>query len=548
MKRILLFFVVCSIVFLQACKKETQTSSSGLTVSGFGPVVFATGDAISIYGTGFDTNVANDVVSFNGVAGEVATASPNRLQVIVPLLTTSGKITVTVHGKSITSQQTYKIVNVLQGTYSNSFILTPDKQYLLRGNVIFSSKLIIEAGTVIYGEKLTHGSLSANDIDFEGTQQNPIVFTSDQPPGSRYPGDWTGVVLNAQFGQINAYTPAPNGIMKYVRVEYAGYQAPGAKTLGTALNLGMGTNGTYEYLQTSYSAGTGILVTGIFDNSGGHIGTGYIHHIVAFGCMGDDFRLEAYGVFLQYGLGLKDPYFAANTYGNGIRSATIQGSVQNLVSNFTLIGYNPDARNLLNTGSDVTNNAGSGIKIGDSYIINGAPAFTSDNIAVYNSVVAGGWRAGVTVKNGGNYEAPAGGYYIRNSYITGTAPQLLPQRGGAFGELYTPPNLSSEQYYIDISSSPDRALFAKYNDTTKALSFSANKDDLGIKSLTDYQNLNKPGVLPASGSPLLTGASFPSGSFIDNPFINKDVTYIGAFGTEDWTAQWCDFNPQNTQY
>jgi len=543
MKRILLFFVMCTVVFLQACKKDTINSSSALAVSGFGPVAFASGDAISIYGSGFDVNVANDIVSFNGVNGEVATASPNRLQVIVPLLTTDGKITVTVNGKSVTSQQSYKIVNVLQGTYTNSFILTPDKQYLLRGNVVFQSKLIIEAGTVIYGEKLTHASLTASDIDFEGTQQNPIVFTSDQAIGSRYPGDWTGITLTTAFSQ-SGYGAAPNGIMKYVRVEYAGYTVPGSATLGAAINLGIGQNGTYEYLQTSYSSATGIRVTGIFDNGGGQNASGsYIHHIVALGCMGDDFRLEAYGVTMQYGLGLKDPYFAANTYGNGLRSASFSGTVINLVSNFTLIGYNPDARNILNTGSDVTNNAGSPIVIGDLTTSFSQLTYTGDNIAIYNSVAAGGWRAGVSIRNG-----TLPNVAIRNCYISGTASQLLPQRAGAFGALYAPNGASLYQYYTDISNNPDRATFAQYNDTTKLLSFSASKDDLGIKGLTNYQNLNKPTVLPASDSPLLTGASFPLGSPIDNPFINKDVPYVGAFGTEDWTAGWCNFNPQNTKY
>ena len=542
MKRILLFFVICSIVFLQACKKDAQNSSSALTVSGFGPVAFASGDAISIYGSGFDANVANDVVSFNGVNGEVATASPNRLQVIVPLLITDGKITVTVNGKSITSRQSYKIVNVLQGTYTNSFILTPDKQYLLRGKVVFNSKLIIEAGTVIYGEKLTHGSLTASDIDFEGTPQSPVVFTSDQAPGSRYPGDWTGVTLNANFGQINAYTPSPNGIMKYVRVEYAGYTAPGSATVGAAINLGIGSNSTYEYLQASYSAGSGILITGIIDNSGNHIGTGaYIHHIVALGCMGDDFNLAAYGVALQYGLGVKDPYFAASTYGNGL---DVQASPES-ISNFTLVGYNPVARNILNSGADINNNAGSCVEFGEPLVYFGGPSITGGSAALYNCVMAGGWKAGVSFANG-NWNSSTVGL-INNCYVTGTAPQLLPQRAGAIGYWTSAPN-SFGFYYVDITNDPNRALFVKNNDTTKMLNFSTNKDDLGIKGLTDYQNLNKPVVLPASGSPLLTGASFPHGSAIDNPFINKDVTYVGAFGTEDWTAQWCNFNPQNTQY
>ena len=555
MKRVLLFLIVCSIVLLQACKKDAQSSSSTLTVSGFGAVAFASGDAISIYGTGFDPNPANDKVVFNGVPGEVATATANRLQVIAPILTSDGKITVTVNGKSVTSQQTYKIVNVLQGTYTNSFILTPDKQYLLRGAVSFTKKLIIEAGTVIYGEKLTHGSLTANDIDFEGTQQQPIVFTSDQAPGSRYPGDWTGVTITCSASTSGFNIPAPNGIMKYVRIEYAGYSAPGTQTLQqvqtninppAALYLAATPSSTYEYIQTSYSANAGIIISGLVTNAGGFTSGGaYVQHIVAFGCMGDDFRFITSGINAQYGLGLKDPYFAAITYGNGIAAG---GAGSALLSNFTIIGYSPDARNL--PGNTITNSAGSGVQVGELAVSSGAPTSSSDNIVIYNSVIAGGWRAGVSIGGlyGSDWNYYENGTYIRNCYVASSGPQLLPQRAGAFGQLYGPSNTSSELYYVDISNDPKRALFAQYNDTTKALSFSANKDDLGIKNLADYNNLNNPGVLPAAGSILLTGAIFPSGSPIDNPFINKDVTYVGAFSTDDWTAMWCNFKPQTTQY
>ena len=177
MKTLLKLLLAAPLLFLTACKKDNGPSSTGLSISGFTAGIITSGDAISIYGTGFDPNANNDVVLFDGVAGDVATASPNRLEVIVPQLIDNGVITVTVGGRSVVSTQTYSVANVLQGTYSETLVLSPDKKWLLRGNVVFNGKLVIEAGTVIYGEKLTHGGMTAGDIDFQGTAANPIVFT-----------------------------------------------------------------------------------------------------------------------------------------------------------------------------------------------------------------------------------------------------------------------------------------------------------------------------------------------------------------------------------
>ncbi len=47
-------------------------------------------------------------------------------------------------------------------------------------------------------------------------------------------------------------------------------------------------------------------------------------------------------------------------------------------------------------------------------------------------------------------------------------------------------------------------------------------------------------------SPLVGAASFDDPS-LDNPFI-ETTDYIGAFGTENWTEGWSNFDPQNTVY
>jgi hypothetical protein len=64
--------------------------------------------------------------------------------------------------------------------------------------------------------------------------------------------------------------------------------------------------------------------------------------------------------------------------------------------------------------------------------------------------------------------------------------------------------------------------------------------------VTDPFNLTIPDFLPETGSPLLNGASFAN-SRLTNSFFTP-VNYRGAFGDTDWTAGWCNFDPQNTDY
>jgi hypothetical protein len=53
---------------------------------------------------------------------------------------------------------------------------------------------------------------------------------------------------------------------------------------------------------------------------------------------------------------------------------------------------------------------------------------------------------------------------------------------------------------------------------------------------------NAPNFLPKAGSPALSGASF----FGLSGFTT--TTYIGAFGTTNWTSGWASFTPQTNPY
>jgi len=67
-----------------------------------------------------------------------------------------------------------------------------------------------------------------------------------------------------------------------------------------------------------------------------------------------------------------------------------------------------------------------------------------------------------------------------------------------------------------------------------------------LLQVTKPFNLTAPDFLPAAGSPLLTGASFINTKLTGSFFTQ--VTHKGAFGATNWTASWCNFDPQNTDY
>jgi hypothetical protein len=64
--------------------------------------------------------------------------------------------------------------------------------------------------------------------------------------------------------------------------------------------------------------------------------------------------------------------------------------------------------------------------------------------------------------------------------------------------------------------------------------------------VNDAFNLSAPDFTLAGGSPLASGASFTD-SDLNDPFLTN-VSYKGAFGSDNWTASWSNWTPQNTTY
>jgi hypothetical protein len=163
-----------------------------------------------------------------------------------------------------------KPVVVVTGSVTGTENWTNNNYYVLRGAVFVNdgATLNIAAGTRVIGEAGSVGTLivlRGGRLNAIGTRTAPIVFTSDQPVGSRARGDWGGIILNGRApvnleggegageGDTGVYGGNnPNdssGSMRYVRLEFAGVEfSPDNELNGLALQ-GVGRGGSFEYIQ-----------------------------------------------------------------------------------------------------------------------------------------------------------------------------------------------------------------------------------------------------------------------------------------------------------
>ncbi len=433
--------------------------------------------------------------------------------------------------------------------------------YLLKGWVYVAdgATLTIEPGTVIKGDKQTKAALiveRGGKLIAKGTQNAPIVFTSEEAPGERRPGDWGGVILcgkakhNAGEAQIEGGPRTKHGgsddndnsgVLQYVRIEFAGYpfkkdQEINGLTLGS---VGAGT--TIDHIQVSYSNDDS------YEWFGGKVNCKYL---IAYKGWDDDFDTDnGFSGTVQYGLSVRDSRIADTSQSNGFESdndasgSTATPTTSALFSNITFVGPKGTDANFQNTkdyinggGMDPKNGAAMGLFQSAMQIRRGS------HLQCVNSV-AYGWPIGLIIdgeKGNTRTDATSGAYtglkniYFADMTAVGTdGNKVYNDQLGTWTEKEgkrtltldaTKPSFSHTWFLQQTGN--------KYFSTAAELKLGAN----------GKLNAN---VFPQSGSPLLGAASFAG---ITNSWLDK-VTFIGAFdGTNDWTSGWTNFDPENTAY
>jgi hypothetical protein len=194
----------------------------------------------------------------------------------------------------------------LGGVITRNTTLFKNKTYLLEGTVYVMNNAIltIEPGTVLRGDFQTCGALvitKGAKLMANGLESDPIIFTSNKDEFERRPGDWGGIILlgdapinnlNGQskldlnldseislYGGVN--TESNSGIMRYVRIEYAGRKLKNMSKEFNGLSLaGVGSKTVVDHIQISYSNDDS------FECYGGNVNMSYL---VSFRATDDDF-------------------------------------------------------------------------------------------------------------------------------------------------------------------------------------------------------------------------------------------------------------------
>jgi hypothetical protein len=428
---------------------------------------------------------------------------------------------------------------ILEGRITSNRTLKADYVYKLRGLVYVTNGavLTIEPGTKIVGEQGRNGALiitRSSKIIADGTADKPIVFTSESATPAR--GDWAGLIVlgnaptNATFngqpgigeieGGVNnsdglglyglgaSSNPADNsGILRYVRIEYAGYAFLPDKEINGLTLGGVGNQTIVDYVQVAYANDDSFEWFG---------GTVNCSHLIAYKGLDDDFDTDnGYIGKVQYAIGFRDSSIADISGSNGFESDNdAGGSVSTpqtgaIFSNVTLVGPRATLSN-----------------VGNSNYKRGAHIRRNSALSLFNSIIMG-WPTGWLL------DASTGSPTDLN--YTATTPKAV------FNNNILAGNNTPLSYTASASAPTGWALadLTNYvNDPAAGNSILPTAAEVQLTAPFKYDN--GADFNPVAGSPALTGASF------SHPKLASGFTptsYRGACGAGDtWWKVWTKFN------
>lgn len=366
--------------------------------------------------------------------------------------------------------------------------------YQLQGQIYVKNNatLTIEPGTVIMGAKSIPGSglfiEKGAKLMAEGTVNNPIVFTSDQPAGARAAGDWGGIILmgkaannitggvgyiegiaqstDTEFGGGTTPDNADNsGKMVYVRVEFPGYAYQQDKEIN-GVTFGSVGGGTHiDFVQVSFSNDDSFEWFG---------GTVNCKHLVAYRGLDDDFDTDnGFSGLVQFGLVVRDPNIADQS-----TSSTSEGFESDNDANGTT--NSPYTSAIFSNVTIIGPFRGSPSNPIDSKFRRGARIRRNSRLNVRNSIFMD-YPTGVHIDGSAcETNATSGLIIFKNNIVAGNTP-------GKVTEINTGSTFPIQTWFA-----------AGMNDS---IASTAN-------ILINPYNYLTPDYRPAASSPLLTGSDF----------------------------------------
>ncbi|HLO69356.1 MAG TPA: T9SS type A sorting domain-containing protein [Flavipsychrobacter sp.] len=488
-----------------------------------------------------------------------------------------------------------------------------DQQYLLKGYVYVTSgaTLTIKPGTIIRGDKATKGALIVErgaKIMAAGTADMPIIFTSNEPQGSRTYGDWGGVIIcgkapvnwtageaQVEGGPRSFYggTDANDnsGVLSYVRIEFGGIAFSPNNEVNSLTLCGVGAGTQIDHIMVSYGGDDGIEWFG---------GTVNAKYLVSHRMVDDDFDNDnGYNGKVQFFVSQKDPNVADISGSKAIESdsylaGTVDGktdaskATKAVFSNGTMIGpvVTPTS-----TAYDVAQHtAGVHIRRGSS-------------LSLFNSII-GGFACGLLIdESSSSYGSTtknigSGSMEFKSNIIAGTSttgiPSGAPNKNIVFvvngARSLTPTSANADSATSGNTDwTPYSGPFAYLQDAASGnFQYASMTSQLALWNPFDEIN---PNFFPKSSSPVIYNSRalpsyIPAGTFpgnvypfdcskaintdtsnkfanynaptvvpnfasskVNDPFFTK-TSYVGAFGCagDNWMSKWTNFDPNNTYY
>lgn len=426
--------------------------------------------------------------------------------------------------------------------------------YLLKGWVYIAdgAELTIEPGAIIKGDKQTKAALiveRGGKLWAEGTTSEPIVFTSEEEPGNRKPGDWGGVILcgkarnNQAEMQIEGGPRTKHGgsddadnsgALRFVRIEFAGYPfAPDKEINGLTLGS-VGSATKIDHVQVSYCNDDSFEWFG---------GTVNCDHLIAYRGWDDEFDTDnGFSGRVQFCLSVRDPRLADTSRSNGFESdncadgATVEPYTTATFSNVTFVGpVGQDANfknddSYVNGGSVYPNNGSSLGKFQAAMHIR-----RSSRLSCFNSVAIG-WPIGLILDSEkGNTQQMATDGNLKLNNIWFADMDLL---GADCNKA------DKDALYDYATKTYDESKLSFSHEFFLAQSGNKQCDAASLK-LTMPESKVGVNYMPAADSPLLSAADFSAAQLKDF----QQVGYIGALSASDnWLDGWTEFDPQNAAY
>lgn len=184
-------------------------ASKILKITGLSDTTALPGWLLTINGQNFDPTTANNIVKINGTQAMVHTATANQLVVTVPSNATSGTVTVTTKGTTLTSKQRVRIMQAVVGTLPVS----------VAANISGVQGMAIDANDNIFVTNNNYNGLSGNRVvELYSNSSNYYMygplFPNPNQDGTNLEATYNTLLALAVDNQNNVYFQSTGGDSK----------------------------------------------------------------------------------------------------------------------------------------------------------------------------------------------------------------------------------------------------------------------------------------------------------------------------------------------